>query len=225
MKITVLLVLIFSHFCFSQMNSDYRIGGKIGMNISHIVRDESSRSDFNDPYMKIGITFGFVVDKTINENTSIQGELVYNQVGSRWGNSMFENPGHDHAVYNLEYVTIPIYFKLNSKIGDLFTDFDFLLGASYSYNISAKQEVTIESYDEIDYGPKNIRDELNHNELGVLAGIKLPFYKDRIYFSLQYYWALTRLYHSPTIAYPDELQNKSEFKNRSFTISFDVFIN
>ena len=223
MRITLLLIFVFTHFCFSQSLKDYRIGCKLGPNFSHIVRDESSRFRFNDPFIKLGITFGLVIDKTINENTSIQGEILYNQVGSRWGKSLFGGD-LDYAIYNLEYISIPVYYKFKSRIGNLFTDFDFLLGISYSYNISAKQEVMIESNDELDYGPDTIRDEINVHEFGILTGIKIPFYKQRIFISIQYYWAITDIYQNRTISYPDELQDKNDFKNRNLSITFDFII-
>ena len=130
----------------------------------------------------------------------------------------------DYAIYNLSYISVPICFQFDSRIGYLLDNFDLSLGLSYSYNIYAKQEMFVETYHKLNYGPNNIRNEINHHEVGILSGIRFPFYKKRIYISFQYYWAITRLYRIRTIVYPDQLVNKEEFRNGSFNISFDVFL-
>lgn len=224
MRISILFILIFIASGFSQNDHAFRFGLKFGGNLSKIVRDQIPESNFNEPYYKLGSTLGIIVLKSLGEKTSLQGELVYRQAGSLWGKNIWGVSDIEYAIYHLSYITVPVYFQFDSRIGNIVDNFDFLVGASYSYNIFARQEMHIESPVELNYGPENIRDEISHQELGVLTGIKLPFYKDRIYFSLQYYWALTGLYSGLTKSYPDELQDKVEFKNRSFTISCEVYI-
>lgn len=224
MKTYLFLILVLSQFCFSQSFETYRFGVRAGSNLSIIVRDEISRTQFNDPHYIMGYYFGFIFDKVINERTVLQGEILYNQVGSKWGGPFFGAWDGDYAQYNLKYITIPIYFKLDSRIGNQFKDFDVIVGASYSYNIYARQKVVIESYTELNYGPDNLRGEINPHEIGILAGLKIPFVEGKIDVSIHYYWAITKLYGRKSKTYPDGLEDKSGFKNRNLSLGFDFFI-
>jgi len=216
MKLYMITFLAAFQFCYSQVANSYQFGVKAGANFSHIVRDEISKTELNESYMKLGFAAGVFVDKSLSEYTSLRVEFLYNQVGSNWGKNMFpQSQSGNYAEYDLRYLTIPVYFKLKSRIGNLLKDFDFMIGPCYSYNVYARQKVVIEAMDQLNYGPNNLREEINLHEFGVLTGIKLPFIGNKVSISLHYYWALTNLYSNETTTYPDGLDDKSSFKNRN----------
>ncbi len=207
----------------------FYFGLKIGGNFAHIVGAEQPNSHFGEEHSKFGFALGGIFERNISKLISLEGELLYDSRGSKWGQQLIGlGDDGDYVIYNLKYISIPLYLKFSNDFGDFLDNFDFILGFNYSYNISAKQEVVIESDGTIpgyEYGPENIRDDINKNELGVLLGIKIPYNKKRrkIYINVQFYWALTNLYKSDAVIYPDGVQNLDKLKNRNLSISFEYF--
>ena len=135
-----------------------------------------------------------------------QFELLYNLTGSKWGQPLL-GLGYDgdYVIYELRYLTLSVVGKLKSRIGNLIKDFDFVLGAAYSYNISAKQTWIIETSGESEreIGSSNIRSKINLHEFGIVYGIKFPI-KNRVYYlSILFYNVITPLYslHIPDNTY------------------------
>ncbi len=217
MKKILLFVLFVGQLTYSQESGNYRFGIKIGPNFSHLITHDNSSTGFKGPYTKLGFCIGFIVDKKINDFTSFQAELVYNTVGGQWGkqflNFIYEG---NYVIYDLHYLSLPLYFKFKSNIGAILKNFDFLAGPVYSYNIRAIKDYT--------YGQTNMRDEVNRHELGIITGIKIPSPSGKFALSIHYYWALTDLFSDPTAVYPDELRNRDELMNRNFSVSIDYFI-
>jgi len=225
MRKLLLVILFVVQLVYAQESGDYRFGIKIGPNFSYLITYDNSPTGFEGPYTKLGICVGFIVDKTINEFTSFQAELIYNMVGSQWGKMFLEfSYEGNYVIYDLHYLSVPLYFKFKSNIGSILKDFDFMAGAVYSYNLRAEQDVYIEEEYPVDYGPTNIRDEVNHHELGIIAGIKIPSPGRKFALSIHYYWALTDLFSDPTVVYPHGLRHRDELINRNFSVSIEYFI-
>ena len=209
---------------FSQDSSSINIGFKGGLNFSYISGAHYDYSgNLNDNNFKFGFNFGVILDKKTKNPTSFQLELIYNKTGSKWGQPLigFGYDG-DYVIYELQYLTISTYFKLKSRIGNLFKDFDFALGVSYSYNISATQNWVLENSDF--EGPSNIRDELNKHEIGIVYGVKFPFKNRNYYLNFMFYHALTTLYPDSYIGYMGDFGKKNQMRNNTFSISFDAFL-
>lgn len=224
-------VLFFNLFLFgllfSQNFADIKLGIKVGLNFSDISGAQRVYSSkLSEPHKKLGGNFGIILNKPIDNTISLQLEMLYNEVGTKWGQPFF-GLGYDgdYAIYNLKYFSFFGYYKLKSKIGNLIKDFDFVIGAAYSYNISAKQKWTVEVYDyNFETGPKDIRSEINQHELGYVYGLKIPFKERRFYLSLLFYNSISTLYPDSYTVYKDDYYNKEEMRNHTISLSFDYFI-
>lgn len=228
-KIFVILLLLIAPLYSQNYFSDktFHFGLKLGANFAHIVGTENSEGRFTEAHSKFGPAIGVIFDKKIGRLTSLQGEIIYNDVGSKWQQPWYGiGWSGDYAIYKLKYITIPIYVKISNELGGFLDNFDLIIGASYSYNISAKQEILIEAdgYSP-DYGPENIKDDINRHETGLLFGIKIPYNKKRrkIYINVQFYWALTHLYKSDAVTYPDGVQDLDKLKSRNLSVSLEYF--
>lgn len=222
---TILFILILFNSLISQDSKEYSFGLKFGFNFSHITGGYSY-GKLNNAHKKPGINFGFIFHKRINELTSLQAEILYNEMGSKWGQplicSVYDS---DYAIYKFKYITIPVYYKCKSKIGNLIKDFDFVIGACYSYNFMAKQTWVVEVYDyTLDVGPSDIRNEINIHEIGIIYGIKIPFKNRKYYLNFLFYNAISKIYHSTYKGYVNDFMDKNEFRNNTFSISFDYFL-
>ncbi len=228
---TVIINLIIIASLFSQDTSSVRIGFKGGLNFSFIPTLNNQHSGFgslNNANRKLGFNLGVILDRETNSPTAYQVELFYNETGSKWGQPLigFLIPyDGDYVIYELKYITISAYFKLKSRIGNLIKDFDFVIGASYSYNISTRQEWVVE-YSNYDFivGPPDIQSEINRHEFGIVYGIKFPFKNRHFYLSFLFYNALTTLYPDTYSQYKDDFKYKYKMRNNTFSICFDVFI-
>ena len=223
----VFLNLFLLSLLFSQNTSDLKLGIKIGLNFSNISGAKRNYSgNLSDPHIKLGSNFGIILNKAIDNTNSFQFEMLYNDVGSEWGRPFF-NLGYDgdYAIYELKYFSFFGYFKLKSKIGNLIKDFDFIIGAAYSYNFSAKQKWIVEVYDyDFETGPKDIRSEINHHEIGYIYGLKIPFKNRRLYLSLLFYNSISSLYSDSHTVYKDDFYNKEAMHNHTISLCFDYFI-
>lgn len=81
-----------------------QFGIKGGVNMSSVSKD----GDFRDSKSKIGYYAGVFMNAPIAENFSIQPEVFYNNLGSK-----FTVAGTEHTL-NLDYVTIPVMFQYNA---------------------------------------------------------------------------------------------------------------
>jgi hypothetical protein len=225
MKRIIFLNIIIISSLYSQDSTSYNLGIKIGINLSYITGAlHSQRVRLEKGYSKPGLCIGFIFDKKTNSPTSYQVELLYNKTGTMFGRGfiVFPPPGGDNVVYNLKYITLAGYFKLKSKIGDLIKDFDFVIGGAYSYNFVATQEWYIENF--TFKGPKDIRNEINRHEVGIIYGIKFPFGNRKYYLNLLFYHGLTTLYPDSNTRPDGDFSSKRDMRNNTFSISFDAFL-
>jgi len=223
----LILNLFFFSFLFAQDSSSFRIGIKGGANFSHITGAEiRDGGNLNEHQRKFGFNFGIIADKNIDPMFAFQFEFLYNLTGSKWGQPLIPIAYEgDYVIYELQYLTLSVVGKLKSRIGDILKDFDFVIGAAYSYNISAKQKWFIESSGESERetGPYNIRPKINLHEFGIVYGIKFPIKNRKYYLSVLFYNALTSLYSVSINDYTYDFANKLEMKNKSLSICFDFF--
>jgi len=231
MKKSLLIFLLIIPTLYSQNHFNdkgFHFGLKLGANFAHIAGAENSEGHFTEAHSRFGPVIGVIFDKKIGRLTSLQGELLYNDVGSKWQQPWFGfGWSGNYAIYKLKYITIPLYVKISNELGNFLDNFDLILGASYSYNIAAKQEISIEADGYApDSGPENIKDDINPHEAGLLLGIKIPYNKKRrkVYINVQFYWALTYLYKSDAVSYPDGVQDLDKLKNRNLSVSLEYFI-
>ncbi|GEM_PF-3011337 len=228
----VLIIFLLSLQYLSGQNlfkqNTLRYGIKIGANFAHIVGADDDGM-FTEEHSKFGPALGVTAEKELGRLLSLQGEILYNDVGSKWQQPLL-GIGYDgnYAIYYLKYISVPLYLKIRNDLGAFLDNFELIAGAAYSYNISAKQKVVIESDGYTpDYGPLNIRNDINRNEYGILFGINIPYNKKKrkINITVQFYWALTNLYKSDAKTYPEGLQNLGQLKNRNLSINFEYFFN
>ena len=207
----------------AQDSSYISVGLKGGFNFSYISGSQHNYDgSLNDENPKFGFTYGIILDKKTKNLTSFQFELIYSETGSKWSQGLIPGPSGNYVIYELKYLTISTYFKLKSRIGNLIKDFDFALGGSYSYNLSASQKWVLENSNF--EGPSNIRDEIYKHEFGIVYGIKFPFKNRKHYLSFMFYLAITTLYPEPSGAYMWDFSNKGHMRNNTFSISFDFFL-
>jgi len=223
--ITLILVLV--NIVFPQDSSPFRIGIKGGLNFSTITGAERRYTgNLSENQNKLGYNLGIITDKKIDSMFAVQFEVLYNNTGSKWGQPLI-GLGYDgdYAIYELKYLTVSAIGKFKSRIGDLIKDFDFVLGASYSYNLSARQKWVVEIYGDYNFetGPSDIRSQINQHEFGIVYGIKFPIAKRKYYLSILFYNALTTLYSRTIPLYKDDFTNKLEMRNNNLSICFDLF--
>ena len=228
----ILLNLLLVSFLFPQDSSSFRIGIKGGINFSDITGAEyRNSSNLNNNHSKFGFNLGIIADNKIDSMFTVQFELLYNLTGSKWGQPLIKigyvGIGYDgnYAIYELKYFTISVLGKFKSRIGNLIKDFDFVLGGSYSHNLSARQKWIVEINGDYDFetGPSDIRSQINQNEFGIVYGIKFPFANRKYYLSILFYNAITTLYSRPIPLYKDDFTEKLEMRNNTLSICFDLF--
>ncbi len=220
--------LIISTILFAQDTMSLNIGLKGGLNFSYISGNNGFSGHLNEYHSKQGYNFGIILDKRYSSESAFQIELLYNDTGSKWGQPFWLLTAYDgdYVIYELQYISLSAYVKLKSNIGTLFKDFDFIIGALYSYNLKARQKWVIEYYDyEFDSGPSDIRNEINKSEFGFVYGVKFPFKNRKYYLNFLFYHAVSPLYKERYTFYKDDFNEKQDFKNNTFSISMDVFFN
>jgi hypothetical protein len=211
----------------AQDSSSVNFGLKGGLNLSYITGGNNLHfGGLKENHSKFGFNFGLILEKRFIDPSSIQVEFLYNNTGSKWGQPFIALGYYgDYVIYELRYISLSVYYKLKSKIGNLLKDFDFVMGVSYSYNISATQKWVVEYCDyEFDAGPSNIRNEINHHEIGLGLGVKFPFSNRKYYLNFLFYHALSPLYPDTYERYKDDFNNKQDMRNNTLSICFDMFM-
>lgn len=103
-KTTCLLVLLIC--MISNTNGQNAIGGKIGYNIATFRGDTD---DFEDKGFIFGFQFGGIFEYGINEQFSIQPEVVYIKKGA--SNEFLGADGDGQTDFLLNYIELPILVK------------------------------------------------------------------------------------------------------------------
>ena len=226
--IRILLInSIISVMLFAQDTTSMNFGFKGGFNLSYISGNNENSGKLNEDHSKLGYNFGIILDKRYSAESAFQVELLYSNIGSKWGKPFFSLKAYDgnYVIYELQYISLSAYLKLKSKIGKLFKDFDFVIGASYSYNLKARQKWIVEYYDyDFDSGPSDIRNDINHHEIGLIGGVKFPFGNRKYYLNILFYHAISTLYKEKYKYYKDDFNTKENMRNNTFSISMDVFL-
>ena len=221
MKRTYILLILSIAFLQAQDSLKFDFVVNLGINASYV---EGVACQKYEPHRYPGFQFGLAIEKE-NKFSDFGGiEISFEGRGGIWGARFFEPVDGDYVIYNLNYISLTPYYRLKSNIGHLFQNFYVILGTPISLLTYARQKWVIEwsgPYDdETDYpdtGPKNLLPELNKTEIGLKYGLSFPYF-GHLAVEFIFYQAITKLYKSGYEMHKDDLNNKDEFRNNSFTV-------
>ncbi len=176
-----------------------------------------------EPHRYPELHFGLAIEKE-NKFSDFGGiEISFEGRGGIWGTHFFEPVDGDYVIYFLNYISLTPYYRLKSNFGHLLQNFYVILGTPISFLTYARQEWVIElsgpfedGAEYPDTGPDNLFPELNKTEIGLKYGLSFPYF-GHLALEFIFYKALTKLYKSGYTMHKDDLRNKDEFRNNSFT--------
>lgn len=174
MKKLLFTVLIL--FSVSLAFAQVRAGIKIGSNLSTFSNDVH-------PKMKFGYHVGGFLDFTLNENLSLQPELLYSKQGANF----------EAVSISLGYVNVPVLLKIN-----IVKNFSAEIGPQVGYLLSAKQVIDKEKVT-ITYPGQpinintNIKEQYKDIDVTAIAGLSYMF-TENIVVSARYGFGLTQLH-------------------------------
>lgn len=147
--------------------------------------------DLTKGYNKIGFIGGVWIQTPINDDFFWSMELKYSQKGSQI-NPTVKNDNR-YYVYSLSYVDLPVLVGYNYK-----DKFSFFAGLSFDYLVD---KWGIDNYGE---DPMVLYSNLSEWELGMLAGVKVPFesminkrWAENFFVDLRFQYSVLSIYGNP----------------------------
>ena len=116
-------------------------GWDVGLNISTLTSDAPNFDQGKKS--RNGLMFGGLINFGFSDYISLQPEVRYSMKGSKFEYNAQDQNGNLIAVKEtdkIDYMEIPIYFKLSIPTGTLFTP-DFMLGPVMGIKLSSKYEL------------------------------------------------------------------------------------
>jgi hypothetical protein len=173
-------------------------------------------------YSRLGLCFGGILQRNINQNSSLQAEIYYSMEGSSWGRKLLDlDYDGNSASYTLHYARMSFKFERVVFRKSNQSEFKINGGISFAYLLSASQNWIVEApvQSELEFGPADISKELNKFDYGPFVGLVLPLSSQKLAFDVRYYHGVSKLYNNNYQIYFNDFKSKSEFKNRGFTIA------
>ena len=218
MRYFLILLFLLSPCLQAQDSTRMHLLFKAGINANYF---SGSYYQEYESHRAPGFKFGIGFELKSDDLNTAGLELSYNERNALWGRGFIDFSGGDYVIYRLKYVSIKPYYRLKSNIGNLFKNFYVEIGMPLSYNLSARQEWHVEMdefWGDWEVGPENIRSEINKFEAGIFYALSFPFVGP-LSIDFSFYQAISHLYGKHKI-YEDDLKNKEDFKNHSFSVSF-----
>lgn len=149
------VLLTVSVFCFATVVAFAQMSGgaKAGLNLANIGGDDAGDTD-----MRVGFHVGGYLNFGISDAFSIQPELLFNSVGTKF------TDGDGDVSYALNYISVPVMFKYNVT-----ETFNIQAGPQLGILASAKAK--------FDGGDADIKDQFKSTDFGFNLGLGLDFGK------------------------------------------------
>ncbi len=217
--IITLAILLITSFGFSQ---GFHIGAKAGANFAN------QKGGDNDENFKTRTAFhaGLIGELGLSEKFSVQGELLYNSLGTK-GEEIQSGNGYTLAVkgdIKTDYLSLPIlakYYIIKGLSAEAGPQFSYLLSSNYdataSDNFGNSESLSVD-----------IKDDTKKMDIGFAVGAsyKLDF---GLYFGLRYVLGLSKIYEDEVILQDDSEGFSAvydiERKNKVFQASIGYFFN
>jgi len=159
---------------------DLSFGVKAGLNMANLT-DESAGESYK---MKTGVALGGFAVYGINDNLSIQPELLYTQKGMEW-----EDPTASAKV-KLDYIEIPVLVKYSIESDGSASPFIFA-GPAISFLVSAKIDST------------DFKEYMKSTDIGLVLGGGVEF-ESGISIDLRYDMGMTKVWDVEGEDYKDK---------------------
>lgn len=137
-------------------------GVKGGMNIAKFDGDDADGFD-----SKKGFVFGFFKDTHVNQNSSIQWELLYSMKGASYEFEyyFYKQISTMKADFNFNYLELPVFYKFKLAENPTFSP-NIYFGGAAAYNIVAEVELSFEGESETE----NYDDYTSELDFGLVVG-------------------------------------------------------
>lgn len=201
MKKFILLIVVF--FAFSTMFSQGIIFGvKAGVNLANL---NSSVSEFNDEFeMRTAFHVGGVADVSISEQFSLQPELIYSSVGTKFEESEGGVTAKFQSIIN--YLSIPFMAKYYVAEG-----FSLQAGPQVGFVLSATDKLEISGAGEFDGTEEDdIKEDLESIDFGLGFGAAYKM-QNGLFFDARYGLGLSNI--------AKEIDNDEWVKNNVIQVS------
>lgn len=168
----------------SSLTFAQQFGVKAGMNVSSL----SSDASLSDQGSKIGFNAGVFMNAPLAEKFSIQPELMYSQMGSKYDAIMPISGDRISGAKHLDYVTLPVMFQYNAT-----PSFYLEAGPEFGLMVSAKDKSKNETTGNTIAESSNYKDKLNGFNAGIGLGAGY-YFTPNIGLTARYVAGLTDIY-------------------------------
>ena len=178
------LTLVIAIITILSVNAQTTFGVKAGANFSSFAYSDSYGED-DDEKARTSMHFGAVAEIQISDKFSLQPELLYSSLGTKWEWSGPDYSGEDAVKVN--YLTVPVMAKYYVAEG-----FSLEVGPQIAFLLSAKYEWN-ETYDgESDSGSEDYKEYLKNVDFGLNFGVGYKL-DSGLNFGARYYLGLSNI--------------------------------
>jgi len=188
-KVILLLVLL---AILSVLSAEHSFGIKGGLNLASY-----RKTGIGEKY-KFGAIGGIFYDIPLNQQFSIQAELLFTMKGQRmeFMQSIYDENGNNHGEFeykstvSISYLEIPILAKMELNRSERLVT-NIYMGPFIGFNLDSSYKNEIDDMEQEGF------ENVNFIEMGFAPGVMLEF-SNKLVFDARYTYGLTDIYEKST---------------------------